>query len=50
MVDDDVEVGPQLELPLPVGDGGEGCDHEEGSADPVLVNGIDPGQRLDQVH
>ena len=29
MVDHTVHVGPGLHLPLPVGDGGEGCEDEE---------------------
>ena len=46
MVDNDIELGPQFKLALPVGNGREGCDDEEGATDPVLVDRVDPGQRL----
>lgn len=47
MVDDDVEVGPSFKLPLPVGDGREWGNDEEGAADSILVAGIHKGERLD---
>lgn len=33
MVNDDIQVGPGTELPLPVGDGGEWGNYEKGRLD-----------------
>ena len=37
MVDDNIEVTPGLKLSLPVGNGGEGGDHEEGTANTSIL-------------
>ena len=53
MVDDDVDVGPRLKLPLPVADGGERYDDEEGAADPEVYGLLEEGDglnRLTQTH
>lgn len=53
VVDNDVEVGPRSELPLPVGDGGEGGDDEEGAPDahtPDLLQKRDGLDGLPQTH
>lgn len=47
MVDDDVEVGPGAELALPVGDGGEWGDDEEGPFDAHAVDLLQEGDGLD---
>lgn len=47
MVHYHIHVSPQLKLPLPVGNGAEGGDDQEGAADAILVDGVDPGQSLD---
>lgn len=46
MVDDGVHVGPCGELPLPVGDGGEGGNDQERALDASI---IDLGQQRDRL-
>lgn len=47
VVDDGVHVGPCGELPLPVGDGGEGSNDQEGALDVCSVNLRQQRDRLD---
>lgn len=47
VVHDDVHVGPRAELPLPVGDGGQRGDDEEGAADAHVENLVEEGDGLD---
>lgn len=47
VIHDDIHVRPRAELPLPVGDGGEGGDDEEGPADPHVEDLIEKGDGLD---
>jgi len=47
VVDDHVHVSPAVKLPLPVGNGAKGRDDQEGAADAVLVDGVNPGEGLD---
>ena len=37
MVDDQIEVTPSLKLSLPVGDGGERSNHQEGATDTCIL-------------
>ena len=53
VVDDDVDVGPRLKLPLPVADGGERYDDEERTAYPEVDSLLEEGDglnRLTQTH
>ena len=47
VIHDDVHVRPQLEFPLPIGNGGEGGDHQKGAVDAVLKDAVQVGQALD---
>ena len=47
VVDNGVEGGPRAELPLPVGDGGEGCNDQEGPADAQAEHLVQEGDGLD---
>lgn len=47
MIHDDVQGRPRAELPLPVGDGGQGGDDEEGAADPHAEDLVQEGDGLD---
>ena len=47
VVHDDVHVRPRAELPLPVGDGGQGGDDEEGPTNPHAEDLVQKGDGLD---
>lgn len=47
VVHDDVHVCPCAKLPLPVGDGGQGSDDEEGASDPHVEDLVQEGDGLD---
>lgn len=47
VIHNDVHVRPRAELPLPVGDGGQGGDDEEGPADPHAEDLVQEGDGLD---
>lgn len=47
VIHDDVHVSPRPKLPLPVGDGGEGGDDEEGPPDSHAEDLEQEGDRLD---
>lgn len=47
VVHDDVHVRPVAELPLPVGDGGERGDDEEGPSDPHVEDLVQKSDGLD---
>lgn len=47
VVNDDVEVGPRVELAFPVGDGGEGCNDEERRLDANAMNLLQECDGLD---
>ena len=48
VVHNNVVLSPALKLPLPVGDGGEGGNDEEGATHPGLEARVNKAQRLDR--
>lgn len=47
VIHNDIHMRPRAKLPLPVGDGGQGGNDEEGAADPHAENLIQKGDGLD---
>ncbi len=47
MIHDNVHVCPRAKLPLPVGDGGQRGDDEEGATDPHVEDLVQKGDGLD---
>lgn len=47
VINDDIEVGPSMELALPVGNGGEGCNDEERPLDANAINLLQECDGLD---
>ena len=47
VVHDHIQLRPRLKLTLPVGDGGEGHDDEEGTSHAIAHHLLDEGERLD---